>query len=71
VTLLVFEVNTVERVERKYVVQIDTEKMEDLDDGDWKVRAEEMVRTGEVHKFTEGKELARRIQSRDRRAVTT
>jgi len=53
-TILIYEVNTVERVERRYVVQIDTDKLEDLDDGDWTVRAEEAVRCGEQHKFTEG-----------------
>jgi hypothetical protein len=48
----VYEVNTVERVERRYLVEIDTS--EGLDEEEYFVQAEERVRCGEIHKFTEG-----------------
>lgn len=58
----VYEVNTVERVERRYLVQFNTADVARLtgqpkgliDDEDCKVYAEELVASGEVHKFTEG-----------------
>lgn len=56
------EVNTVERVERRYVVEIreaDCDErrerdMMEIDDEEILVMAEEKVRNGDVHKFTEG-----------------
>jgi len=52
----VFEVQTIERVSRTYLVQIDTKDSPLLDwpTEDLKALAEEQVRTGEIHKFTEG-----------------
>jgi hypothetical protein len=58
----VYEVNTVERVERRYLVQFNTADIARLnglpvgqvDDEDCKVYAEELVVSGEISKFTEG-----------------
>lgn len=57
----VYEVNTVERVERRYLVQFTTADVAQqlgqpiVDDEDCKVYAEELVATGEANvKFTEG-----------------
>ena len=58
----VYEINTVERVERRYLVQIDTKELArengipvgQLTDEDFKVYAEELVTSGEQIKFTEG-----------------
>lgn len=48
----VIEVVTVERVVRTYTVQVSDERAA-LDDGDHKVSAEEMVRSGEVTSFVD------------------
>ena len=56
----VYEVNTVERVERRYLVEFTTADVANamgqpiVDDEDCKVYAEELVQGGEVHRFTEG-----------------
>jgi len=59
----VYVVNTVERVERRYLVEFeDADVLKTLgivgghlvDDEDCKAYAEEKVQSGEVHKFTEG-----------------
>jgi hypothetical protein len=58
----VYEVNTVERTERRYLVEF-TDKdvatyndtpVNQVDDEDRKVYAEEMVTSGNIAKFTEG-----------------
>ncbi len=59
---VVYEVVTVERVERRYLVEFDTVDIARLnnlpvgqvDDDDCKVYAEELVTSGERIKFTEG-----------------
>jgi hypothetical protein len=51
---IVYEVRTVERVERLYTVQFSIAGKQKADDEDYRVRAEEMVQCGEVHKFIEG-----------------
>lgn len=58
----VYEVNTVEHVERRYLVEFDTKDVAretglpvgQVDDEDCKVYAEERVTSGEDIKFTEG-----------------
>jgi hypothetical protein len=48
---VVYEVRTVERVMRTYLVEFDSIEEDESEDA---VRAEEMVQCGDVHKFTEG-----------------
>ena len=51
----VYEVNTVERVQRRYLVQVDTARFKpSATEDDFKLHAEEKVCSGEQHKFTEG-----------------
>lgn len=62
----VFEVNTVEIVERRYLVEV-THYEVDADVTDqhayWRQAAIEKVKTGEVHKFTESNAEIREISS--------